>query len=346
MTKFFVINKKLDYDRGYLEGLEYSGGRLRLKANSGSAGWFFSRVFDSRDSGTVWHRFTVDAGSRVSSAVPVSGLRVRFYSFESPEFYADDVKTSVDAVVHDRGLSVREKLRLLEPFQRQHFSGARDMLLHDTEGRYLLVVIELIRRETDNSLGDMFLYFPKQTWMRFLPGVYSRDKATEDFTERYLSIFQSVYDDRDREIRTGAGLIHPSAVSRSLLEGLAAWYDLKDLYLWPDDRLRELVLRAPKLLQKRGTASCLREYLGIYLGSEPEIREYPEDPCSLDVLVPEKYIDDSGEYLALERVIGHMKPAGMRVRLLAQMHSRPEGAELRLGVNSRLENKDADGGEV
>lgn len=339
MKNYFVINKKLDYERGVLDGLVYRNGRLRLAEGVTGTGVFFSRVFDSLESGTVWHRFTVDCAN--SSGV---GLRISFYSFESEELIINEQKTTVSDLLRNRDISSREKKRLLEPWLKKRTFGKSDLLLHEIEGRYLVVCVELGRHETDNSLGSMCLYFPKDTWLKFLPGVYSKNKETADFTERFLGIFQSIYDDRDREIRGSAGLIHPAAVSRQLLEELAAWYDLKDLYLWNDDRLRELVAKAPDLSRKRGTASGLKEYLSIYLGSEPQIREDPEDPYAFTVLVPERYIDDPKEYRALVRVVGHMKPAGITARILPIKHTAQDSTHLRLGINSRLENKDADGG--
>ena len=336
-----MINKQLDYDRGFLEGLVFRNGRLGLAPGNGDVGTFFSRVFDSRESGTVWHRFLIDGGTQAGQ-----GLALGFYSFETPELIVRGEKTTVSDLIRNPEIPVREKKRLLRPYLRLSAGGTCDMLLHEVTGRYLVVCAELHRREADNSIGDMCLFFPKETWMRFLPGVYSRDRATADFTERYLSIFQSVYDDREREIRESAGLIHPSAVSRALLEELAGWYDLKDLYLWTDEKLRQLVLKAPELLLKRGTAAGLKEYLGLYLGTQPEIREDEGDRYGFLVLVPEEYIDDIREQRSLMRIIGHMKPAGMDVRLAALERRSRSGEEMRLGVNSRLEGTKADGRDV
>ena len=340
MKNYFVINKKSDYERGFSYGLKYRDGRLCPDTGVSGTGVFFSRVFDSLESGTVWHRFTADCGNGSGA-----GLKLSFYAFESEELTVNDCRTTVSDLIKS-DISAGEKKRILEPWLKKRTIGQKDLILHDVEGRYLVVCIELSRHETDNFAGDMCLYFPKDSWLKFLPGVYSRNSETADFTDRFLSIFQSIYDDREREIRDSAGLIHPSAVSRPLLEELAAWYDLKDLYLWTDDRLRELISKAPWLNRKRGTASGLKEYLKIYLGQEPEIREDAEDPYTFTVLVPEEFIDDPKEYRALIRVIGHMKPAGITAKILPVKRTAQDSTDLRLGINSRLENRDLDGGAI
>ncbi len=334
MKKYFVINKKLDYERGFLDGLEYRNRRLCLADDVTGTGVFFSRVFDSLESGMIWHRFTVDCRQGAGA-----GLRISFYSFEEEELLINEQKTTVSALIHDPQLSSNAKKRQLEPWLKKRVVGKGDMLLHEVEGRYLMVCIELSRREMDNSLGDMCLYFPEDTWLKFLPGVYSKDRAGADLTERFLSIFQSLYDDRDREIRESAGLIHPATVDRKLLEELAGWYDLEDIYLWTDDHLRKLVAKAPELARKRGTVAGLREYLRIYLGTDPEISEDAEHPYTFTVRVPERYIDDPKEYQALMRVIGHMRPAGITARVLPMKRTAQDSTNLRLGINSRLESK-------
>jgi len=339
--KYFVINKQLDYDRGFLQDLEYRDGLLRLKAGA-KRGFFFSRLFDSGESGTVWHRFT--AGNVPEKC---AGLRFSFYCLEEPEIFVQERKVPVADVVRDPRLSAQEKKKLLEPYLCVREAGSADLLLHAASGRYLLFEAELRMREAGCFVGDMFLYFPKDTWMKYLPEVYGKDRSAADFTERFLSIFQSIHDDRGREIRTGAGLMHPDAVGRKLLEELAGWYDLKDLYLWPDDRLRELVRQAPELVRKIGTAAGMREYLRLYTGTEPEILEDPGTDYRITVRVPREYLDDAKEYRSLIRIIGHMKPAGMAVRLLPleEAETRQSEEKTRLGMTSRLESG-TPGGEV
>lgn len=334
-----MINKQLDYKRGYLSGLEFRDGRLYLKEGAGN-GCFFSRVFDSREDGCVWHRFTMDLG-----ADNAGGILVSFYCFDTPEFFYRGRKAAVSDFLRDPVISVKEKKQTLAPRCMVHTAGLKDILLHKTAGRYLVVEVEMERREADNSIGDMCLYFPKETWMRFLPGIYSRDQASAEFTERFLSIFQNIHEDREEGIRTSAAMIQPASADRKLLEELAGWYDLKDLYLWPDAQLKELLMRAPELLRKRGTAAGMKEYLSLYLRQEPEILEMQDDPWSFTVRVPSEYIDEPMEYRSLLRIIGHMKPAGMTVHVEPLKKRKRGSSEMRLGMDSMLEADDAGRGQ-
>ena len=334
---YFVINKQLDYERGYLSGLEYRKGRLRLQKDA-EKGCFFSRVFDSQDDGCIWHRFTLDIGMRIGS-----GLRTSFYCFDSPELVWKNRRTTAAELLRDPQITPEEKREAMEPWCALRAAGRSDILLHETAGRYMVVEVDLERREADNSVGDMCLWFPKETWMSYLPGIYSRHQDPGEFTDRFLSIFQSIQDDREQDIRVSAGMLHPASADRRLLEELAGWYDLKDLYLWPDSRLRALVMSAPELLKKRGTVAGLKEYLRLYLGEEAMVDEEPDEPWSFSVLVPAEYFDDPREYRSLMRIIGHMKPAGMTVKIKASVKKKRTSDEVHLGIDSMLEGEDPGG---
>ena len=67
---YFVINKKLDYDRGFLSGGEFRDGRLFLKEDCRVKACFFSRLFDSREAGTEWGRFTADSPGNTGARSP------------------------------------------------------------------------------------------------------------------------------------------------------------------------------------------------------------------------------------------------------------------------------------
>ena len=328
---YFVINKKLDYERGFLSGGEFRDGRLFLREDCRVRASFYSRLFDSREAGTEWGRFTADSPKNAGA-----GFQLSFYASDQPFIQCGDRKRLIQDMISDPGLSDDEKREFLKPLLRKHFVGQNDVLLNGVRGRYLLFVLDLYRQESETSCGVMCLYFPKDSWIRYLPGVYSRDKEGADFTERFLGIFQTLYEDREREIRGSAAFLNPDSCGRALLEELAEWHDLKDIYLWSDDRLRELIRRAPELSVMRGTVSGLREYLKLYTGEEPVIREDEKDPSVFSVGVREDFLEDAKEYRSLLRVISHMKPAGTEVRVVPLRRRMQMGADVYLGLNSAI----------
>ncbi len=328
---YFVINKQLDYQRGFLEGGEFREGRLQIRQGNRTGACFISRLFDSREPGTEWARFTArgvpDAGA---------GLQLGFYASEEDWISVSGVHRPIAELISDPGMPAAQKKALFMPLLKKHIVGHDDVLLNGVKGRYLFFILDLYPRENGNSCGDMCLHFPKDSWLKYLPGVYSRDAESAEFTERFLGIFQSMYEDRGREIRKSAAMLNPDSCSRGILVQLAEWMDIRDIYLWPEDKLRILIRRMPDLSSRRGTIGGIREYLELYLGEKPVVREDSNDPLCLVVGVREDYIDDPRESRALIRIIGHMKPAGMKVRLEAVSRRIQPESEVQIGINSKL----------
>lgn len=326
-----MINKQLDYDLGFLSGGEYRNGRLSVSSDTESGACFVSRLFDSRSEGTEWGRFVVDARSNVGA-----GLQIAFYSSNKPTIVYRDRNVPIQELISNRKLSAEDKKEIFEPLLKKRFVGFKDVLLNGITGRYLFFIIDLYRQENDNTCGDMCLYFPKTSWIRYLPSVYNKSQQDADFTERFLGIFQSFYDDREREIRNSSELLYPATGERDMLEELAEWYDFPDVYLWPDDKLHELIRRAPHIMAKHGTIGGMKEYLSLYTGTVPEIREDDKNPNLVTIAVPEYYITNMREYSLLLRIIGHMLPAGMDVRITSLREHGEIRKAISIGVNSFL----------
>ena len=60
--KYFILNNAYEFKRGICENMEVYGNALRFSSEKISGiGRFMTRVFDSGDRGTVWHRMLINA---------------------------------------------------------------------------------------------------------------------------------------------------------------------------------------------------------------------------------------------------------------------------------------------
>ena len=79
--KYFIINKESDFERGLYEKMEPCPDGLRFRSESESGvGMFLSRIFDSGERGTTWHRLLLTI-----SDCRHSDLRVTVYASDTPE---------------------------------------------------------------------------------------------------------------------------------------------------------------------------------------------------------------------------------------------------------------------
>lgn len=351
--KYFLFNKPLDFERGYMENCRLLEDGLSLPEDKG-AGIFFSRVLDSREKETLWHRFTQEGESPFGSFV-----RLHIYGGEIRELTFQGRAVDVEEIIRDPELSSQEKMEAFFPFRQAVFLNPEDELLFDVKGRYLWFAAELSSgQEEKPRLKNMTFYFPKETWMKHLPGVYGNDRESADFLERYLGIFQTVYEDMEREIRQDAAYLEPRVTDKAFLHRIARWMDMGNTSMWSDARLRRLMEAAPRLLRLRGTKRGLSEIISIYTGEEPIIVEewqtreygqdgerrkqleelYGRDPNMFTILIKEEYMSSASDYQAILSLIREEAPAYMEVNIVPLKPWIFLGRYSYLGINSRLEH--------
>lgn len=172
---------------------------------------------------------------------------------------------------------IREARRILndrfdgESGWRALDADPRDALLEGAVGRYLWVRVDLIGTRFETPTVESFrAYFPRQSYLRYLPSIYREDEASAAFLERFLSIFESVFVDLEEEIEAAIRYLDPDGVPAESLPWLGSWLALSADETWPAAAHRELVRRAPDLFRYRGTEVGLLATTRIFLGDRFE----------------------------------------------------------------------------
>lgn len=347
--KYFVFNKPMDYQRGYLENLICTDHGIQLSKGV-QKGIFFSRVLDSGEKEMVWHRMTCE--------IPVfrTGVRFWIYCAEAAEFILDGTVTQIDQILQ-APMSATQKRKIFKPFLKKEFLNETDTLLHDVKGRYIWFCIEIYSGQEENvGVEDIFLYFPAKSWTQYLPSIYQKNRESAAFLDQYLSIFQSLYDDFDRRFENSTTLLEPAVAETDFLHYMADWLDIVNTNIWSEDKLRKLIRMAPDLFRKRGTRQGLIEVIELFTGESPIVVEqwqiqdfrktsdkkdaldrlYGTDENTFMILVKEKYCSGKREQEALFSLIQEVSPAHMEAHLVALRQYIILGEHTYLGVNSGL----------
>jgi phage tail-like protein len=144
---------------------------------------------------------------------------------------------------------------------------AEDALLDAAVGRYLFVKLTLLGDEFASPLVESFrAYFPRQSYLRYLPAIYLEDETSRAFLERYLSLFESSFVDLEEEIEHLTRYLDAEGVPTSHLSWLEGWLALETDETWPESARRALIAQAAALYRKRGTREGLLDLLELYLG--------------------------------------------------------------------------------
>lgn len=159
----------------------------------------------------------------------------------------------------------------------------QDALLSDAEGRYLWVKLELVGDRFATPWVDSFrAYFPRQSYLRYLPSIYEEDSASATFLERFLSIFESAFVDVDEELETMTRYFDPGGVPPTALSWLGEWLGVEAGETWPEPARRKLIAASPALFRHRGTLPGILAIARLYLWHTDPARRRRGDPPPLE----------------------------------------------------------------
>lgn len=267
-------------------------------------GQFFSPVFDSTNPGQQWHKLVLDAEIPDNTQVQVSYLISDIERYEIDEC---------------------EWLPLLP--------NPRDALFRGSGGRYLYLKVELIGTEQQTpTVKSIRVYFPRLSYLRYLPAVYQEDETSRDFLERFLSLFETFFANIEERIDHIDRYFDADAVDRDFLPWLSIWLAIAIDENWTEQQLRDLVKNVPQLYRQRGTREGIAATIELFTGDRPLIIEpfqldqdigsdapkkvqeqfkqwYGDNPFRFWVLLNPLQVNSKLELQTIQRLVDADKPA-------------------------------------
>lgn len=155
---------------------------------------------------------------------------------------------------------------------------ATDFLIEQPPGRYLYLRLILSGDGTASPVvRQVRLDFPRVTSADLLPAVYRHDPVAEDFTERFLSLFDASLSALDRVIERYPALLDAQGVPDPVLPWLASLLGLSFQPGWDARTRRALLGAGPQLIRDRGTPAGLQKVIQTVFGVSPVIEELFND---------------------------------------------------------------------
>jgi phage tail-like protein len=216
-----------------------------------AAGELRTLAVDSGLSRCRWHRVSLDADVPAGTALRVAVAVTE----EAPD-------GSTDATVLDAA------------DWQEAPPGTLDFLVNQPPGRYLYLRLSLTG---DGSATPVVrrvrLDFPRVTSADLLPPAFREDPAADDFTERFLSLFDTSLAEVDRVIERYPALLDPQGVPDEVLPWLGSLLGLAFEAGWDAPTRRALLAAAPELYRRRGTPWAVCKAVHIVFGTAPVIEE-------------------------------------------------------------------------
>lgn len=195
---------------------------------------YTSRPLDSGIENCRWHRIILDADIPENSLIKVS-----FHTAQSEQ----------------------AEIKWTEPLE---FQNKKDALVEAPPGRYIKLNIE---GEGSPIIRQIKIYFPRLSYLRYLPSIYQEDSAGKEFLERFLSMFESFLHDNEELISLIPSYFDPMAAPENFIPWLADWVSL-DLYELLGDKNREFILKVLEFYKQKGMAEGISRLVSLLTGIE------------------------------------------------------------------------------
>ncbi|MGE0827392.1 MAG: phage tail protein [Candidatus Binatia bacterium] len=243
----------------------------------GRNGIYYSRTLDNGTVDGAWHRLSIQARLPPRTSITVS------YFTSNEEGFKAFIDEAIDATGPVSEGAEKIERALGNRWKRDEFAGGSedspeqgnqhghnplDMLFVHNKGRYLWLKLELSTFDESQSpaINSLRVYYPRLSYLRYLPAIYRDDEESAPFVERFLSLFETIFHGLEDEIEHLFRYFDPQVTPAEFLPWLASWMNLSIGEDLPEERARELLRRAPDLFRQRGTPRGLENFLQAYTG--------------------------------------------------------------------------------
>lgn len=336
-----VICRREDWAAGLRRGLDLRGDTLVLNVSRRTGGFLCLPAVDSGAAGFAWKRVQVDC------VLPEgSSLRVYAYASDSKSWQMwPDLDRALPAL---QGSDWEIRQTLDELFGEA--AGRSGDFLANCTGRYLWLMVELMSSGArDPVIQGITLWMEGDHMADHLPALYQGD----EFTWRFLSVFNSMFLDMERKIVQVPRLLDWASADEEMLRCLAGWVCLDGERTGVED-LRRWIPTALEDFEDMYTVEGVRRSVRRLTGREPVVIEHHTmDPNSPDCINPaiyrRLYGDDPYKFFVLleedtfpsrdrmEEFLDRMRdliPAGMELELVLLKKCIQLDWHTYLGVNS------------
>jgi len=255
---------------------------------AGNRGTFYTRTLDNGvEQGAGWQRVDLVADLEEGGTIDV--------------YYASDAEPGLAAAVSNifnRDQPTKDKQDALEALFVDRWIGPHQLGGASTSGAalatrafgpavthsvafeantkrllWLKLVFASLTPRARASVREMRVYYPRLSYLRYLPALYQQDPVSRDFLERFLSMFETVFGGIEETVNRVPETLDADRTPGEFLAWLAAWLDLAIEEDWDDGVKRELLKSAGQLYARKGTPGGLIGFLNIVTKGRAVIRE-------------------------------------------------------------------------
>ena len=239
-----------------------------------TSGTYISIALDSELYRCQWHRVILRGD------IPAGHAGCRFHTSQPKPMLTDDQIQNLGDDEWETNQTASEMTL-----------GEWDCLVRSGGGRFLWLKLEFRGNgKATPRLDSVEIEFPRISLRRYLPAVFGEEPTSADFTDRFLSLFDTTLRSIEAEVDTQARFYDPLSTPAErdpktgidFLSWLASWIGVTLDRNWPEAKKRRFLKAAGRLFDLRGTREGLwRELLLLLEIEKPDCcaNDQPRDRC-------------------------------------------------------------------
>jgi phage tail-like protein len=265
-------------------------------------GYWMSKPLDSGIYNCPWHRIEMT----LPQLPPGTQIDVQVFAYKTPDLAPLNMRDP-------RWISTYSVVAPIQPppvpFKSEK-SRVDEFLIQASPSQFLSILIKIHGDGfTTPVIQKLRVHFPRESYLSYLPPLYSANEPMRAFLDSFLAVFQTEWDEFDQRVDDSTALFDPAAVPEGVpMNYLASWLSLSLEGTWTGEQNRLLLKAAPKIQPLRGTAAALRAYVAVYLenfaGVSPDALSQTSFPAFLEGFRERQYLELS----QTSSKLGHAQP--------------------------------------
>ena len=348
-----TLNRADEWKRAVLCGLRIDGNVLRGIDNDGSiadSALMVTSSIDSFEHDHAWDQISFDW-----TFASNTNCRVSCFASNTNLLELEGETVNFDEWLADEKNTAPERAKRSAHMFTQIMTQDGDGLL-SCRGRYLWIRLDVLTQDRAGfTLRSIKLRLPGERIVGYLPDIYRRGAAEDEFLHRFMAVFDSIFFRIENDInRIGEKLDYRTA-STEMLAYLAAWLGINGrtasaealrtqigsaVHEYRTSGTREGLLRA--IERQTGIVPIIVEYFQV----EKMVREgrdkltytnlFGSNPYRVHIILPEHLISSKERIDALDSKIRSCVPAHVEFELLPLHMSFRLDRHTYLEINSYL----------
>ncbi len=270
---YITLNRNREWKRSLLGNLQLRDNQLVFLEGQEhgmlATGVLITGSIDSTEQDFQWDIISIEVDLPENSIIKVS-----CFACDTIEVLLGDNLVNLDEYIKEASGETLSQHKELNTLFKQAFTGSTDGLLR-VSGRYLWLKLEFLVPQPELfCLRKIKLLLTDEQIIQYLPEIYRDGKERNDFFQRFMKIFDSIFFDIEEKVNRIPEKLDYTLAKGDMLRYLADWVSIRETRNLGDEELRERIAAIMPEYSAIGTKPGIERFVERELKVRPRIVEF------------------------------------------------------------------------